>query len=259
MKILHIGDVVGKPGRKILLANLPKLKSEHGVDFTIVNGENSAGGSGVTAETLEDLLRAGADVITTGDHVWGNKGILDIITREDRLLRPQNYPAASPGRGFNVYNASSGAKVCVCLLVGRVFLGPAECPFLAADKVLADVVEKTPVTVFEIHAEATSEKIALGWHLNGRASAVIGSHTHVQTADETVLSGGTAFITDLGMTGPFDSVIGRRTDRVLRRFLLNVPLAFDVAKEDVRINGVLYEVDRSTGRAGSITRIQFKG
>ncbi len=259
MKILCIGDVVGKPGRKILLNRLPALKKDLNVDFCIINGENAAGGSGITPDCFNDIINAGADCVTLGDHVWKQREVAAVFENDQRLLKPENYPADTPGKGFHVYNTGTGVPVAVCMLVGRVLMGPTECPFLAADRVLDEIRDKALVRVFEFHAEATSEKIAFGWHMDGRASAVVGTHTHVATADERVLPGGTAYITDLGMTGPHDGVIGRRKDRVIRKFLTSMPSSFDVSKGDVRINGALVDVDEKTGLARSIERVRVDG
>jgi metallophosphoesterase (TIGR00282 family) len=255
MKILHIGDVVGKPGRNILREKLGALKQSLGVDFTIINGENAAGGSGLTAACHKDLVAAGADCITTGDHVWKKKEIVQVMELDKRVLRPLNYPPDSPGKGWDLFETPDGTPVVVALIIGRIFMGAADCPFRAADKLVKEAAARAKVIVIDIHAEATSEKIALGRYLDGRVSAVIGTHTHVATADEQVLPGGTAYITDVGMTGPHESVIGRRMDRVIEKFITNFPRSFDVARGDVRINGVLVDIDETTGRARSIKRV----
>lgn len=249
---------MGKPGRRILKKRLSGLKGELSLDFVIVNGENAAGGSGITLECFKDLVKAGADCVTTGDHVWRKKEIVQVMETDDRVLRPANYPSASPGKGFAVYKSRGGALVAVCSLIGRIFMDPAECPFAAADRVLDEIGESAKTVIFDVHAEATSEKVALGRYLDGHASAVVGTHTHVATADETILPGGTAYITDVGMTGPHDGVIGRRTDRVLRKFISGYPSSFEIARGDVRINGVLLDIDEKTGTAESIERICVK-
>ncbi len=254
--LLVLGDVVGRPGRDALRRRLKDLRRERRVDLCVVNGENAAGGAGITPDTAEDLLAAGADVITTGDHAWEKKEIVPYLGRQTRLLRPANFPDAAAGRGFTVAETADGIRVAVCSLLGRVFLNqPVDSPFAAVDRFLRDVEGQARITVIDLHAEATSEKIALGWHVDGRATLVAGTHTHVPTADETVLPKGTAYITDLGMTGPYASVLGRRADRVLHRFLTGMPAVYDVAEGDVRICGVLVVADDKTGKAKSIERV----
>jgi hypothetical protein len=254
--LLVLGDVVGRPGRDAIARHLKAFRRDRKVDFVVANGENAAGGAGITPETADELLDAGVDVITAGDHVWDKKEIVPYIGRQTRLLRPFNYPDAAAGRGWVVADAANGTKVAVCSLLGRVFLNlPVDNPFVAADRFLEAVEGQARVTVIDLHAEATSEKVALGWHVDGRASLVVGTHTHIPTADEHVYPKGTAYVTDLGMTGPYESVLGRRHDRVLQRFLTGMPSVYDVAEGDVRICGVLAVADDRTGRAKHIERV----
>jgi metallophosphoesterase (TIGR00282 family) len=256
VNVLFIGDIVGKPGRRILAQMVPALRREVQADLVIANGENSAGGWGITRETFEDIVNAGVDVVTGGNHIWQMREVYALLDGEPRLLRPANYPAGAPGRGAGVFRgARSGVPVGVLNLEGRVFMQPLESPFEVARREAARLREETPVIIVDMHAEATSEKSALGWHLDGLVSAVIGTHTHVQTADERVLPGGTAFITDAGMTGPRDSIIGMGREEVLQRFLTQLPARFDVAPGPVQLNGVLVDVDEETGRARRIQRL----
>lgn len=250
-----IGDVVGRPGRKILQDRLGGYCSEVGVGFCVINGENAAGGSGITAATAKDLFAAGADVITTGDHVWKQKEAVGLLTENHRILRPENIGPRAAGVGHCVVEAKNGLQVGVASFQGRVFMNPSDCPFRAAEAAVTEMAAQAKVILVDFHGEATSEKIAMGWLLDGRVSAVVGTHTHVQTADERILPKGTAYITDLGMTGPYDSVLGRRTDRVLEALLTSMPTAFDVAKDDVRISGALITIDTDTGRALGIERV----
>ena len=252
-RILFVADVVGRPGRAAVAALLPRLRAELEPHLTIVNGENSAGGFGITASTARELIASGADVITTGNHVWDQKQFVDEIAQVDRVLRPYNYPPGAPGVGAMVVEAD-GEDVLVMNLQGRIFLPDLDDPFRAADQVLADHGE--PRIVFcDMHAEATSEKTAMGWYLDGRASAVVGTHTHVATADARVLPGGTAYVTDVGMVGPRDGVIGVQRDAALRRFLTGMPHRFETASGIVTFNSVLVTISRRSGRATSIQRI----
>jgi len=258
MKILFIGDVVGEPGRRAIAELVPKLKKRESVDFVIANGENAAGGSGITPSLCDELYESGVDVITTGDHVWKRKELLDRIASDSRILRPANYPRGAPGSGSTVVESASGVSVGVVNLVGRVFMQAVECPFRIVKEELVRLENKARVIVVDVHAEATSEKIALGWYLDGKVSAIVGTHTHVQTADEKILPGGTAFIADAGMTGPFDSVIGRTKEAVLTRFITQMPMKFDIAEGDIQLHGVIIDIDEKTGRAESIKRVQEK-
>jgi len=257
VRILFIGDVVGKPGRRAVAALLPGLRRELDIDLAIANGENSAGGFGITRETFEDLLRAGVDVVTGGNHTWQIRESVALLESEPRLLRPANYPAGTPGRGSGVFRiaGATSAVVGVLNLEGRVFMQPLLSPFEFGREEARRLHGEAAVVVVDFHAEATSEKAALGWYLDGKVSAVIGTHTHVQTADERMLQEGTAFITDAGMTGPRDSIIGMGRDEVIRRFLTLLPSRFDVAPGPVQFNGVVIEADTTTGRASRIERV----
>jgi len=258
MKILFVGDVVGKPGRDAVCALVPVLTKELGLDFVVVNAENAAGGSGITPKVTAELFSCGVDVFTSGDHIWKRREILDIINQEERILRPVNYPSGAPGRGACIYKAGNGTKIGVINVQGRVFMHPLECPFKTVRKAQEELSREAKIILVDIHAEATSEKIALGWYLDGLVSAVVGTHTHVQTADECILPGGTAYITDLGMAGPMDGVIGRKKEEVLERFVTSVPVKFSVAENDVQLHGVVLEIDEKTGKAQSIARIKRK-
>jgi metallophosphoesterase (TIGR00282 family) len=256
MRVLFIGDIVGEPGRRAVVELVPKIKKREDVEFVVANGENVAGGSGITPKLARELTGAGVDVITTGDHVWKRKELVDEIDSQERLLRPANYPDGTPGSGSALVESESGAAVGVVNIIGRVFMQAVECPFRAARREIDRLRQKARVIIVDIHAEATSEKIALGWYLDGIASAVIGTHTHVQTADEKILPGGTAFISDAGMTGPFDGVIGRKKEQILARFLTQMPVKFEMAEGDVQLHGVIVDIDEKTGRASAIRRVQ---
>lgn len=258
MRILFIGDIVGEPGRHAVRELVPKIVKRSGIDLVIANGENIAGGSGLTPSLVEDLLDFGVDVITTGDHVWKRKEIAEKIDAEGRLLRAANYPDGAPGSGSTVVESGSGIAVGVINLIGRVFMQPLECPFKTARKEIERLKSRTRVIIVDMHAEATSEKIALGWYLDGMVSAIVGTHTHVQTADEKILPQGTAFISDAGMTGPFDGVIGRKKEQILARFLTQMPAKFEMAEGDIQLHGVIIDIDEKTGRANSIKRVQEK-
>lgn len=255
MKILFIGDIVGKPGRQAVRELLPEVISERRIDFVIANCENAAAGFGVTRDIIEDLYSYNINVLTSGNHIWDKKEIREFAEDYETLLRPANYPTGSPGWGTVVMPNSSGISVGVINLMGRVFMKPLDCPFRTAEREIEKIKNKAKIIIIDIHAEATSEKEALGWFLDGRVSAVLGTHTHVQTADESILPGGTAYITDVGMTGPFNSIIGIRKDAVLERFLTQLPNKFDVAKDDVRLQGVVVDVDGKSGRAKGIERL----
>jgi metallophosphoesterase (TIGR00282 family) len=253
IRILFVADVVGHPGRDAVKAILPGLKNEVGADLTIVNGENAAGGFGLTSKIAAELNGAGADVITTGNHVFAQKEFLPDLPNLERVLRPANYPPAAPGRGSCVVEAA-GRQVLVMNLMGRVFLDALDDPFRAADAILAAHPE-IKIVFCDMHAEATSEKTAMGWHLDGRASAVVGTHTHIPTADARVLTNGTAYVTDVGMVGPRDGCIGMDKDVVLQRFMTGVPNRFVVASGPVTFNSVVVTIKSSTGRATSIQRV----
>ncbi|HXY79558.1 MAG TPA: TIGR00282 family metallophosphoesterase [Candidatus Bathyarchaeia archaeon] len=257
MKILFIGDVVGSPGRKIVHDRLADILAQREIDLCIVNCENAASGFGVTPKIAEELFEAGADVLTSGNHIWKRKDIIDFFPQEPRLLRPANFPDGSPGSGLYVGQAKNGVGCAVLNLQGRTFMAPIDDPFRAALHELKRIPLHVKVIVVDMHAEATSEKMAMGWYLDGKVSAVLGTHTHVATADERVLPGGTAFITDVGMTGPHDSVIGMEKEGILQHFLDAMPSRFVVAEGDVQMNSVLIDVDESTGHARSIGRLNF--
>jgi metallophosphoesterase (TIGR00282 family) len=251
MRILVIGDVIGKPGREALNTFLPQIKQEYGVDLTIVNAENSAGGIGVTPETAEELLKAGADVLTSGNHIWAHKTILPYLDGDMPLIRPLNYPPGVPGRGYLIKNG-----VLVVNLIGRTFMNNYDCPFRTMDALLARLENAPKIIFVDFHAEATSEKVALGRYLDGRVSAVLGTHTHVGTIDARVLPQGTAYVTDIGMVGPIDSVIGDDPESVLQRFLTQLPHRLSAGTGKCVINAMLVMVDDSTGKATNIERIQ---
>jgi 2',3'-cyclic-nucleotide 2'-phosphodiesterase len=255
MRILFIGDIVGSPGREIVTKNLAEIVSRERADLVIINGENSAAGFGITPKIADELLALGVDVITGGNHSWDKKEIQEYIPNEPRLLRPANFPK-SPGRGLYLGTSRGGIRYAVLNLQGRVFMTQLDCPFRTADAELAKIPADVKVVFVDMHAEATSEKQAMGWYLDGRVSVVVGTHTHVATADERVLPNGTAYITDVGMTGPHESVIGMDRGAMVKRFLDSMPTKFEVAIGDVRINGVLADVDETTGRARSIARVR---
>ncbi len=259
IKLLCVGDVVGSPGRQVLRRGLEVLVPEHGIDVVIVNAENAAAGSGLTPALFEKILNYGAHVITLGDHIYRRRQIIETLERSDRIVRPCNLPAAAPGREFTIYETHQGRRVAVVSILGRLFMRlPANCPFAGADRVLGTIPKDVKVIVVDMHGEATSEKVAMGWHLDGRASVVFGTHTHVPTADERILPKGTAYITDLGMTGPYDSILGRSKERVLSAMISAVPSPFDVAEHDARLCGVIVTVDADSGRSLSIERVMFK-
>jgi 2',3'-cyclic-nucleotide 2'-phosphodiesterase len=255
LTILFLGDVVGEPGRSAVIGRLPQLKGQHGIDFTIVNGENAAGGRGITPRITIDLLRAGVSVITSGDHIWDQKEIISFIDMEPRLLRPINYPESAPGSGSIVLETAKG-KVGVINVQARTFMLPIlENPFRALDAAVDQMRKETSIIVVDVHGETTSEKIAIGRFLDGRVSAVIGTHTHVQTADEQIFVGGTAFMCDAGMCGPVESILGRAIEPIVNRFIGNMPAPFPVAKGEVRLRGALIEADETSGRALQIVRV----
>jgi 2',3'-cyclic-nucleotide 2'-phosphodiesterase len=256
MRILFLGDVVGRPARRAIRARLRDLRTQEALDFVIANGENAAGGKGIDVDSAEELFDAGVDVITSGNHIWQHRQIIPYFEREPRLLRPANFAAECPGAGWVVRAARDGTQVAVLNLIGRVFMGSFDCPFRRADAALKAIAREGRVVVVDMHGEATSEKVAMGWYLDGRVSAVVGSHTHVQTADERVLPGGTAYLTDAGMCGPIDSVIGMRKEEVLQRFRNQMPVRFEVAPGPVILQGAILEIDRLSGRADGIRRFQ---
>lgn len=257
VNILFIGDIVGKPGRQAVSRELHRLVDRYNVDMVIANGENASGGFGITTETARELFACGVHLFTSGNHIWDKKEALEYLKKEERIIRPANYPEGAPGKGSTVFITPGGVKVGVLNLEGRVFMDALDCPFRAADREVAALAAITPVIIVDFHAEATSEKSSLGWYLDGRVSAVVGTHTHVQTADERLLTAGTAYISDVGMTGAFDSVIGVRKDEPIYRFLTQLPAKFEVAKKDIRMNAVVLTIDEISGRALGIERINI--
>lgn len=257
IKILFIGDIVGSPGRAAVKTLLPAIRKREDIDVVIANAENSAGGSGITARTARDLFQSGCDVLTSGDHVWRRPEIVELLHREANVLRPANFPKMTPGKGSVIFKTEAGLKVGVICLLGRVFIDAlVESPFKVVVDEMKALKAETPVILVDIHAEATSEKVALGWFLDGEVSAVLGTHTHIQTADESILPKGTAYITDVGMTGPYDSVIGRKKEKIIERFLTGMPTRFELGTEDIQLHGVVLEVDEKTGRALTIKRVR---
>jgi metallophosphoesterase (TIGR00282 family) len=257
LKVLFIGDVVGSPGRASVSRLLPRLVRDWELDLVVCNAENAAAGSGLTVKCHEELAEAGVDVITLGDHAFRRDEVHELFGRNEKVCRPANYPPDAPGPDGLLVEARDGTMVGVVVVLGRVFMGPVDCPFRAADRVLERFAKSTRVVLVDAHAETTSEKQLLGRYLDGRVSAVLGTHTHVPTADECILPGGTAYITDVGMTGPYDSIIGRRVDRVLTATLTSLPQHFDVATGDPRLGGALVEIDPATGKAESIRRVML--
>lgn len=255
MKVLFVGDVVGEPGRRAVRELLPGIVQREGIGFVVANGENSAGGNGITASTARDLFEAGVDVVTTGDHAWDQKETPALMASDPRILRPLNYPAGVPGNGWVVHARPGGPPVGVLNLQGRTFMPPLENPFVCGRDAIARLREQARVVLVDFHGEATSEKIAFGRMVDGTASLVVGTHTHVQTADEWVLPGGTAYLTDAGFTGPHDSVLGREVEPVVRRFLTQMPQRFEVAKGRVLLQGVVVDVEEATGLARSVKRV----
>jgi len=259
LTVLFLGDIVGEPGRTAVIARIPELKKKYSLDFVIVNGENAAGGRGITGKITIDLLRAGVSVITTGDHVWDQKEVLSFIETEPRLLRPVNYPDGAPGSGSILLETTKG-KIGVINVQTRTFMQPIlENPFRAVEAAVTKIRTETANIIVDAHGETTSEKIALGRFLDGKVSAVIGTHTHVQTADEQIFAGGTAFLCDAGMCGPVNSILGRAIDPIVNRFISNLPASFPVAGGEVRLRGALVEIDESTGRAARIARVDEPG
>jgi metallophosphoesterase (TIGR00282 family) len=258
MNILFIGDIFGSPGRRIVADHLQDIRETNRIDLAIANAENSAGGFGVTPAIAEDLLALGLDVLTTGNHVWDKRELYEYLDRQPRLLRPANYPQA-PGRGLTVVTARNGVACAVLNLQGRTYMPATECPFRKADELLAALDPAVKVRFLDFHAEVTSEKMAMGWHLDGRVSAVIGTHTHIPTADTRVLPEGTAYQTDCGMTGPYRSVIGVDTAIILQRFLTSLPVRMEAARGGVELHSVIVDVDESTGKARSIRRHAING
>lgn len=258
VKLLFVGDVVGRAGRRMLAEQLDRLVDHHFIDLVVANGENAAAGYGLTATVLKELFAAGVDVVTSGNHIWDKKEINPVLEKERRLLRPANYPPGLPGRGSGVFETPAGIKVGVLNLEGRVFMKNLDCPFRSADPLVAELKQITPIVLVDFHAEATSEKQALGFYLDGRVSAVIGTHTHVQTADERVLPGGTGYLTDAGMTGSREAVIGNQVEQALDRFLTQLPVKLEVAKKDPFLCGVILTINEDSGGCETIERIQVR-
>ena len=262
MKLLFIGDIVGQPGRRAVAELLPQLRQEHHLDFVIANGENSAGGSGITPKTAGEIFSAGVDVITSGDHLWDQKEVMELLDTEKRFLRPLNYPSGTPGKGSAIFEVpslnpkvQSPISIAVMNAQGRTFMPPLENPFLLARDEVKRLRQQTKIIFVDFHAEATSEKIAFARMLDGQVSAVVGTHTHVQTADEQIFPGGTAYLTDAGFTGPHEGVLGREIEPVLKRFLTGMPQRFDVAKDRVLLHGAVIEIDDASGKALNIRRV----
>ena len=255
MRLLHIGDIVGSPGREIVKKSLRGLRKKYDLTLITANGENSAAGSSMTPAIYTELTDAGVDCLTMGDHTYKRKELIPTLEREPKIVRPANYPTEAPGRGHVILNLTHGARCAVINLLGRVYMGPIDCPFHAADKILRTLPPDVKIIFIDFHAEATSDKQAMGRHLDGRVTAVLGTHTHVATADECVFPGGTAFQCDVGMTGPMDSILGRRIDRVLETTITARPTVYDVAENDVRLHGTIVDFEYTTGKATAIQRL----
>jgi len=254
MRVFMIGDVVGHPGREALRRLLPEVKDSYHPDLVIANVENAAAGFGLTESVAKEILDAGVEVMTGGNHLWDRKGSEGYLSSEERLVRPANYPEGTPGRVWSIVEVT-GVRVAVLSLQGRVFMPPLDCPFRKLDQLLEELQGQADIFLLDFHGEATSEKMAMGYHADGRVSAVVGTHTHVPTADECILPEGTAYVSDLGMTGPYDSIIGMNRDIVLQKFLSGLPRRFEVAKNDARLSGLIIDIDESTGRARFVQRI----
>jgi metallophosphoesterase (TIGR00282 family) len=255
VNLLFIADIVGQPGRRAVRELVPRLRREHQLDLVVANGENSAGGSGITVKTAEEIFSAGIDVITSGDHLWDQKEVMELLQSERRFIRPINYPAGTPGQGSTLFQAEGQPPVGIINLQGRTFMPALENPFHVGTAEVERLRKLTKIIFIDFHAEATSEKVALSRMLDGRVSAVIGTHTHVQTADEQIFPGGTAFLCDAGFTGPHESVIGREIEPIIQRFLTNMPQRFEVAKGRVMLQGALVDIDETSGRARRIQRV----
>jgi metallophosphoesterase (TIGR00282 family) len=257
MRILFLGDIVGPPGVAFLKKALRPLIAHDGIDLVIANGENASGGTGMTPAVYRQIREAGVDIVTLGDHVYKKQEIIPTLEKDDHVCRPANFPPDAPGREWAVASARDGTQVAALCLLGRTFMRPVDCPFHAADRVLAEIARQVKCVIVDMHAEATADKYLMGHHLKGRVSAVLGTHTHVQTADEQILPGGTAFISDVGMTGPYDSILGRRIDRVLPTTINFVPTMFEVATGDPRLAGAILDIDAATGQATAIRRLMI--
>lgn len=262
MNVLCIGDIVGKPGRQAVHGLLKGLKEEFFLDFVVANAENSAGGSGLTSNIAKSLFKIGCDVLTLGDHVWDQKELESYLNETDRVIRPANFPVGVPGRGWCLQESFSGKKIGVINLLGRVFMRhQVGCPFTQLKSIVEQIKKETPFIIVDMHAETTSEKVAMGHFIDGEVSVVFGTHTHIHTFDEKILPNGTAYITDLGMTGPYDSVIGQDKAAIIKRFLTSMPVRFSVAQEDIQLHGIVVEIDEITGKARKITSVKrpYKG
>jgi len=257
MRVLFLGDIVGPPGVDMVKNALPAVRRAEGIDLVVANAENASNGTGMTPRTYRLLRQAGIDLVTMGDHVYKKQDLIGVLESDDRICRPANFPADAPGRSYVVAAAADGTLLAAFSVLGRTFMRSVDCPFRAADRVLGELAGKTACVLVDVHAEATADKYLLGHHLKGRVSAVLGTHTHVTTADEQILPGGTAFISDVGMCGPYDSILGRRVDRVLHTTLTFVPTAFDVAEGDPRLAGAIVDIDSATGRAQAIRRFML--
>jgi metallophosphoesterase (TIGR00282 family) len=257
MRILFIGDIVGRPGVCFVKEAVPLLRRAEGIDLVIANAENASGGAGLLPSAYRQLREAGVDLVTLGDHVYKKQDIIPVLESDERICKPANYPPDAPGREFAWTTTAAGVPVAVVSLLGRTYMRNVDCPFRAADRVLQSIMEKAKIVIVDIHAETTADKYLMAHHLKGRATAVLGTHTHVQTADEHLLPGGTAFLCDVGMTGPYDSILGRRIDRVLHTTVTFVPTAFEVADGDVRLGGAIVDVDEETGQATAIRRVML--
>ncbi|MDD2619105.1 MAG: TIGR00282 family metallophosphoesterase [Syntrophomonadaceae bacterium] len=258
MKILVLGDIVGKPGRQAIRSLLPGIQKEYNISFTIANAENAAGGRGLTRDVMQELLSMNIDVLTMGNHVWDNKDIFSFIDDQPRLIRPINYPSYCPGQGFHVYTAGFNKKLAVINASGRVFLAALDCPFRSVEEILGDLKKEADIIIVDFHAEATSEKLAFAHYFDGRVSAVLGTHTHIQTADEKILSGGTAYISDLGMTGPENSILGMEKEQVITKLLTQRPVRLEVAKGPAQLQGVILDIDEDNNLIKSILRISYR-
>ena len=257
LNVLCIGDIVGRPGRRIIADQLKSLVKEHCIDCVIANAENAAGGSGLTPQIYNKLLRYGVNLITLGDHTYRKRDIIPTLETADNIVRPANFPASAAGKGTAIYKTGKGPTVAVVALIGRLYMKPGDCPYNTIDRILPPLTQEADVIVVDMHAEATSEKIAMGYHLDGRVSLCFGTHTHVVTADERILPKGTAYITDIGMTGPHDSILGRGAESVLKSFRTQMPFPFEIASGDVRMNGILATIDSNTKKADRIERIRI--
>ncbi len=255
MNILVVGDIVGKPGRRAIKEVLSGIQKQYNIEFTIANAENAAGGRGLTKDVMAELLSANIDVLTMGNHVWDNKDIFSFIDNEHRLIRPANYPDDCPGQGYHIYTAGFNINVAVINLSGRVFLSSLDCPFRKLDEILEDIKNKADLIIVDFHAEATSEKLAIAYYADGRVSALLGTHTHIQTADEKILPQGTAYITDLGMTGPVDSILGMEKEAIIEKFLTQRPARFEVAAGAAQLQGVILEIDDNSLKVQKISRV----